>query len=71
LLSGPKDRLFGSAAKTLGIKKSTIVVIAQKRELEVATGLNAFSWIRAITNHIPQAADFLNALRLDVLENRG
>jgi hypothetical protein len=70
LIPGPKNGTLGPATESLGVVQRPLIVIPQHTTLEAECVVDAFPWIGAVPDHVPEAVNFANTLVLDVIENR-
>ena len=69
LLTCPEDCFFSTGAETIGIKQSSVVVVAQQGQLKIATVIDAFTRVGTIANHIAEAKNLIDLYPIDILEN--
>ena len=67
LLSCPKDGRLGTFAESVGIKQSTVVVVAQQIEFEIHALFDALTWIGPVADDVAEAINVINLLAFDVL----
>lgn len=70
LLPSPKDGPFSAATESFGIKQCAVVVIPQQHQIEFSARVDALAWVRAVSNDISQAKNFVDAVRLDIVKHR-
>ena len=66
LLPSPEDRRFGAFAETVGIKQSTVVVIAKQVKLELHAQLDALARIGTVSDHVSKTINVVNLLAFDI-----
>ena len=69
LFTSPKDGSLRTTAKALRIEQGTLVVISQHADVETHGQIDAFPRIRAITDHVSQAEDLVDAEPPDFVED--
>ena len=69
LFAGPEDCPFGGVIEPFGVKNGAAVVVPQDSERERHGPIEALPGSWPVADDIPQADDFVNILRPDVLHD--
>jgi len=70
LFPGPENGSLGTDIKTFRVAKGTHVVITEQADFGMLHHqIKAFTWIRAVANHITQTINRVDSLRPDIRQN--
>lgn len=65
----PEDRLFRATAKSVRVKESGLIVIAQNAQVKLHHLIETFAWVWAVTHDIAQTENLGDTLRSNILHD--